>query len=250
MLFRIRAHYPASPLMLSGLLDFLFPKTCFGCGEWGAYVCADCLNKIKEKRERICPVCTKPAIDGQTHPRCKNSYSLDGLTSVFAYSGLLAKIIRKLKYRFTFAVVQDLAELFLSSLGEDEVFSWVCRQKPILVPVTLHPARQRWRGFNQSELLGRQIAKNLGIKFIPKLLIRIKDTKTQSLLDKKKRQENIKDAFIQNGAYPKSSPPAGGLNSKYLLFDDVWTTGATLRECCRVLKRNGASFVWGLTLAS
>ncbi len=232
------------------LKDFLFPKTCFGCGQWGEYLCNHCLNKIKINQERRCPVCGKPAIGGKTHPICQKRYTLDGLTSIFSYSGLLKKILKKLKYRFVFDVSQELIELFLSCLGEDIVFSKIFSQNlqdsSLFIPVPLHLSRKRWRGFNQSELLGKMIAENLGINFVPNMLKRVKNTTPQTELKKKERQKNIKDAFKINEQFTHLSIT----HSPIILFDDVWTTGSTLRECAGVLKRNGARFIWGLTLAS
>ena len=231
---------------MPNLLDLLFPKKCFSCGRQGSYICADCLNKVKISDKQICPVCGRPAIGGKTHPICQKKETLDGLTYVFQYNWLTKKIIKKIKYRFIYSAVEELGEMFLSSLGEDEVFAWVCRKKPILVPVPLHPSRKRWRGFNQSELLGKIIARRLGIKFCPDLLKRTRNTIPQTGLKKENRLKNIKGAFEINKDYSKFKIH----NSKFLLFDDVWTTGGTMRECAKVLKRNNAKFVWGLTIAS
>lgn len=227
------------------LLDLFFPKKCLGCGKTGGYFCAECLNFVSPASERICPVCEKPSIGGLTHPRCRTFTSLDGLTSVFAYKGIIKKAITKLKYKFVSDIASDLVEIFLSFCGEDKTFSRICQQsKIVLVPIPLHPQRKKWRGFNQSELLGKMIADNLSIKFLPDLLIRIKNTTPQVNLREKERKVNIKDAFSLS------------LNSQLLinnysilLFDDVWTSGATLKEACKTLKRSGAKMVWGLTLA-
>ena len=227
-----------------GILDFLFPQKCLGCGRTGGYFCSQCLNFVSLKRERICPVCEKPAIGGQTHPGCLASQSLDGLTSIFVYKGLVRKAITKLKYRFVSDLAQDLVELFLSFCGEDKTFSRICQNKGVvLVPIPLHQERERWRGFNQAELLSKMIAENLGIGFLPDLLIRAKNTRPQTKLNEKERQKNIKDAF----QISLNSSIAQSLN--ILLFDDVWTTGATLKEAGKVLKKGGAGKVWGLTLA-
>lgn len=235
---------------MPNLLDFLFPKQCFGCGRYSSYICSFCLNKIKISDKQICPVCRRPAIGGKTHPVCQKKQSLDGLTFVFQYNWLAKKIIKKIKYRFIYSAVEELSEIFLSSLGEDDMIAWVCRKKPILIPVPLHSSRKRWRGFNQSEILGKIIARRLGIKFCSDLLKRTKNTAPQTNFKKKNRLKNIKGAFSINNDYSKFNPPAGGLNSRFLLFDDVWTTGGTMQECAKVLKRNGAKFVWGLTIAS
>jgi competence protein ComFC len=227
------------------ILDFLFPRHCLGCGKVGSYFCSNCLNLVLLKDEQICPLCEKGTFGGLTHPGCRRPFGLDGLTSIFAYKGVVAKAIKKLKYKFVKDLAEELVELFLSFCGEEKLFSDFCRLPDVvLVPIPLHPRRLRWRGFNQAELLGKLIAKNLGIKFVPDLLVRVKDTRPQVDLDRKCRQQNILGAFRKN---PNSQFVIR--NSLILVFDDVWTTGATLREAGKVLKRNGAKKVWGLTIA-
>jgi len=197
------------------------------------------------KDEQICPLCEKGTFGGLTHSGCRRPFGLDGLTSIFAYKGVVAKAIKKLKYKFVRDLAEELVELFLSFCGEEKLFSDFCHLPDVvLVPIPLHPRRLRWRGFNQAELLGKLIAKNLGIKFVPDLLVRVKDTRPQVDLDRKCRQQNILGAFRKN---PNSQFVIR--NSLILIFDDVWTTGATLKEAGKVLKRNGAKKVWGLTIA-
>lgn len=226
------------------LLDLLFPRKCLGCGKNGQYFCSQCLNLLSLEYQKICPVCEKPSVTGQTHPVCLSRQSLDGLTSIFTYKGMIRRAITKLKYRFVSDLAVALVEAFLSFCGEDLAFSKFCqREKVSLVSIPLHPARKRWRGFNQSELLGKMIAQNLGIGFSPDLLIRVKNTTPQMTLREKDRQQNIKDAFSVSRNVQLSQFP------NILLFDDVWTTGATLKEATKVLKRKGVKQVWGLTLA-
>lgn len=232
--------------------DLFFPKKCLGCGRWGEYFCADCLNYILLKESRICPVCLKNSYGGKTHPGCQRQgpRSLNGLTSVFSYKGIIEKAIKKLKYRFVSSIAYDLIELFFSIAGEDKYFVKFARQKGvILVPVPLHPRRFRWRGFNQAELLGKMIADNLEICFMPDLLKRIKRTKPQTELKKKKRLENVKNAFEFNSKKYPSILVRRLADLNILIFDDLFTTGATLKECCRILKKSGIKNVWGLTLA-
>lgn len=227
------------------ILDFLFPRQCLGCGKTGGYFCSVCLNLVFLKNERICPKCGKGSLAGLTHPGCRRVFGLDGLTSIFSYKGLIKKAIKKLKYRFVSDIAGDLGEAFLSFCGEDEVFSaYCCQEEVMLVPIPLHPRRLRWRGFNQSELLGKLIAKNLGLRFIPNLLLRVKETKPQTDLDKIQRQKNIRGAFSLN-----ENSQFVIRNSQFILFDDIWTSGATLKEAAKVLKRAGAKKVWGLTTA-
>lgn len=189
-------------------------------------------------------MCRQASFGGKTHSQCIRPHGLDGLTTVFAYRGVIRKAIKKLKYKFVSDLAKDLVELFLSFCGEDKVFTQVCLEKNLFfVPITLHPTRFRWRGFNQTELLGEMIAANLKTPFLPDLLLRVKKTKPQVGLDKKERKKNIKGTF-KVSLNSKFLIP----DSKFLLFDDVWSSGATLKETAKVLKRNGAKKVWGLTL--
>jgi len=203
------------------------------------------LNLVLLKNEQICPICGKASLGGATHQFCRRPLGLDGLTSVFAYKGMIAKAIKKLKYKFIRDLAEELVELFLSFCGEEKLFSGFCRlSNVVLVPIPLHPRRLRWRGFNQAGLLGDLIATNLGIKFAPDLLLRVKNTKPQVELDKNQRRLNICRAFALNRDCKLKIE-----NWNFILFDDVWTTGATLKEAGKVLKRNGAKKVWGLTIA-
>jgi len=227
------------------ILDLLFPRRCLGCGREGGYFCASCINLVSLNNQDICPVCARPSIGGLTHDGCASPLALDGLTVVFNYRGLVKKAIKKLKYRFVSDLAQDLVEVFLSFCGENKAFSKFCQEEKVaLVPIPLHPQRFRWRGFNQAELLGQLITRNLGLKFLPEVLVRTKKTLPQADLAKKDRQKNIKNAFsVFENCKLKIE------NWNFILFDDVWTSGATLKEAAKVLKRNGAEKVWGLTLA-
>jgi ComF family protein len=210
-----------------GFLDFFFPRRCLGCGREGAYFCSNCLNYLSLSS---CP--------------CRPDPSFVGLTSVFAYRGLIKKAVKKLKYHFVSDLAGDLVELFLTFVGEDQAFTRYCQNKPIFIPIPLHPRRLNWRGFNQSELLGKLIAANLDLPFAPDILIRVKETLPQADLDKKSRRENVKNAFILNPHLKLKIK-----NLKFIVFDDVWTSGATISEAAKILKKAGARSVWALTLA-
>ena len=228
------------------LLDFLFPRKCLGCDQIGDhYFCSQCLNLVSLEPERICPLCGQFSIGGLSHSGCVRPRGLDGLTSVFAYQGVMKKAIKKLKYKFISDLATDLVELFLSFCGEDKVFSRLVRKKNLFfVPIPLHPARRRWRGFNQAELLGKMISDNLAVSFLPDLLIRIKKTQPQIGLSKQSRKKNMGGAFAINKNAKRQIA-----NAQLILFDDVWTSGATLMEATKVLKNAGSQKVWGLTLA-
>ena len=242
-------YYTIKSLMFKHFLDFIFPRACIGCGRWeNSYLCADCVNFLKTQNKPICTYCFKPAIGGQTHPSCRQKWGLDGFTAIFRYQSLVEKVIQQFKYQYQTDLGRTILEMVLSFVGEDKAFVCFASQpKVFLVPVPLHWLRKNWRGFNQAEILGAMIASKLDIGFVADLLVRQKYTQPQSRLKKKKRLKNIRGAFkINHKSLISNHPPAGG---SVILFDDVWTTGATLKECAKVLKRNGFKKVWALTLA-
>jgi len=225
------------------LLDLLFPRRCLGCGRWGRYFCQDCLKEIYPFENQICPVCEKNSLGGLTHPGCQTKYSLDGLVSIFPYEGVMRQAIVKLKYRFITDLTKelmDLAETVLKKKKEVPKFdrSWV------LIPVPLHSRRQRWRGFNQAEVFGRMLVEKFGWQFRTDILGRQRHTQPQVRLRIKERKKNIRGVFRINPHSQFVIP-----DSKFIIFDDIWTTGATMRECGQLLKKIGTREVWGLTLA-
>lgn len=223
------------------ILDLIFPKRCVGCGKGGRYFCEICAGKILLFKEPICPVCFGRAIDGATHPRCQTRYSLDGLTAFFHYRGVVQKAIKRLKYRF----VTDLAEEFIDLLPSSFFKSNIWYPSSILIPIPLHSFRLRFRGFNQAEILGKIIAGKLDIPLRTDLLLRVKKTLPQvEMKERKKRLKNMEDVFTVNNWAMKQLNKAA-----ILLFDDVTTTGATLRSAANVLKRRGIKKVWGITMA-
>lgn len=225
------------------IIDFLFPKLCVGCGKLGQYLCPSCVVNIGQT-ELVCPICERLAYGGATHPICKRKYGLDGLWSLGVYSGALQIAIQKLKYRWVRELAEVLVDLmieywarynpeFIQQIRKDQGNNWQ------IVPVPLHKFRQNWRGFNQASLLGQLLSKRLNLDYLEGLK-RIRNTKPQIELKAGERRKNIKGAF----SVACSLPPVN-----YLLIDDVWTTGVTLKECCYVLKRSGAKKVWAITLA-
>lgn len=227
------------------LLDLIFPKFCVGCGKFGTYFCPQCVRNISQT-ELVCPHCERPSIGGLVHPLCKKKNGLDGLWSLGVYKDPLRKAIQKLKYKFVKDLAAVLVDLtleywaryspqFLEEIKKDGGEGWV------VIPVPLHPKRQNWRGFNQSAQLGKLLAQKIGLKY-EEALKRVKFTKPQVGLKGWKRKQNIKNAFSLSVNHEP-------ITMNYLLIDDVWTTGSTLKECCYVLKRGGAKKVWALTLA-
>jgi competence protein ComFC len=180
--------------------------------------------------------CFNPSFTGKTHAHCKRITRLDGVYFSYHYSGLVKKAIKKIKYQGVFAITKELVDLSFSD------FEWQQFQDFVIVPVPLHKKRQRMRGFNQAELIAEEIGKNNGLEVVNDALIRGINTKSQVDLQKGERRENIKGAFTV-------SDTAKMKRKKVLIIDDLFTTGSTLNECARVLKRSGVKEVWGLTIA-
>jgi len=112
-----------------------------------------------------------------------------------------------------------------------------------VAPVPLHPARRRERGYNQSELIAGHVGRVLGLVHLPDLLMRVRQTQTQTSFDADGRMRNVRDAFRLGEA-------AHAVDGKrVLLIDDVITTGATIKECARTLKAGGASKVYAASAA-
>ncbi|MBI3955644.1 ComF family protein [Candidatus Gottesmanbacteria bacterium] len=229
------------------LLDFLFPKRCLTCWRFGKYFCDRCASTIKtiQPSETICPVCERLAFRGMTHHRCLSRYGLDGLMSFFHYNGIVREAVKVLKYRRVTDLAQEFVELIPSDSCE-EIFQ-VCHSResgnPVFVPIPLHASRYRDRGFNQAEVLGRFLADRLHIPIRTDILRRTKKTTPQvEMKDRKDRLKNMKNVF--------SIPDSKFLiPNSLVLFDDVFTTGATMRAAGETLKRAGTRFVWAVTMA-
>lgn len=216
--------------------DLVFPKTCLGCGREGMYLCNLCMQKIK-RPVPVCPYCRHPSIDGATHSNCQKRLGLDGLSAIWEYEGITRKAILALKYKYATEISKEISEHLISSLSD-----FVMPNVHFLTPIPVHWYRQNTRGFNQSLEIGRVVAVNMGYRFIPDLLIKKISTVPQAGLSGKARRKNMKGVFEIN-----PTPQLPGMSC--LLFDDVFTTGSTLFEATKVLKRSGVKKVWGLTIA-
>lgn len=225
-----------------GFTDLLFPRNCFGCGRSGVYVCKVCIDKVT-KLKQVCPICERPSIDGFTHVKCKRKLGLDGLTSIWPYQGVIRQAFIKVKYKFAREAAKELAGYAKGVLEKQKDF---LPKNSALVPIPLYFLKENFRGFNQAEVLGKEIVNALEWEFLSKVLVRKRLKKPQAGLSEKQRRINIRGVFAVGPNFKLTNQP---INQSYIIFDDVYTTGATLKEACKVLKRNGARSVWGLTIA-
>lgn len=132
---------------------------------------------------------------------------------------------------------ERLASLFYKISSPDT-------EKILVLPIPLHPWRLRWRGFNQSAILAKKIAEKFGFEYCDNVLRRQIYTLPQSIISNpQKRLENMEDAFMINSALKKDIA-----SKTVILVDDIVTTGATMNECARVLKKSGAREIWGVAI--
>jgi ComF family protein len=231
--------------LFRAVLDFVYPPRCVVCGEWmdsWTVMCAKCAGDLRRVEHPLCPTCGKPFISAPYDHLCsvcsQDEQYFDAQRSAIIYEGQWREAILKFKFNGVTSLAKTLADatknIFETEFKEIQVDS--------IVPVPLHPTRLRWRGFNQSLTLARRIAKERGFWIDPYSLVRSRPTTPQVRLTPKQREENVKGAFAV--ARPNF---IDGRN--ILLIDDVTTTGSTLRECSKVLKKAGASKVYALTVA-
>lgn len=227
-----------------GLVDLIFPKTCLGCGKPGKYVCGECVEKSPPAKT-ICPLCKKYSYLGQTHTFCAQKLSLNGLWCTWKYEGVVRLGITNMKYRFAHAIAGDLVEHIMPPDFNEE--------KPILVPVPLYKKREAWRGFNQAAILARKISEKTGWSYQDNLVLRIADSTPQAWLGRKERMQNIRGKFAVNrdtfDDFINSKAKNTRSLKRIIVVDDVWTTGATISELCRELKKAGAQSVWAMCVA-
>jgi len=222
------------------LIDLLFPIECLGCGKEGVWLCQNCLGKIKLLKNWHCPVCKINLTEGEVCSKCQPHSYLDGAIIAVSYEDdLIDKAIHCLKYKGIKGLFYPLSGILTKVLRKKRFWDndW------ILVPVPLHKRRERWRGFNQTELIAKEIGLRLNLEVNNNNLYRTRYTYPQVKLTRQQRLKNIVNAF-----QVKNNFSSDGCK-KVILLDDVMTTGATLQECAKVLKESGASKVWAVVLA-
>ena len=231
---------------LGAIASLLYPSVCTVCGanvRAGEYLCDQCETKTVRIVAPFCATCSEPfegAISETfTCANCSHR-TIHFAAAVAAYRsrGIVRQIIHDFKYRRQI-YLRHLVARWLHAAMDDERLRDL--QFDLIVPVPLHPARQRERGFNQATLLAESLSANVSIRCKP-VLERIRFTTTQTALDRAERMENLHNAFRL-----RKNADVRGL--RVLLIDDVLTTGSTLSECARVLKRAGALSVHAVTAA-
>lgn len=219
----------------SVIVETVYPRVCAGCGMRGEWLCDDCANTVPAAMQPIsCTRCGVPRLAGRCS--CKD---LDPLISMarasYVYDGWVAAAVHGTKYYGDAARAADLGARMVSLLPE---FGHV----DALIPVPLHAGRERERGYNQSTLIAKAISEETGVP-VRDVLKRTRQTASQTRLSGEERQKNVHGAFA---TVPAWSPAPG---KRFVLIDDVRTTGATLNACAETLKAFRPSLVGVLTFA-
>jgi ComF family protein len=255
----IQHYFPGCVPMsfLKALLNFLYPPRCPFCerllspkegsGDGAAFwndghstelpICGRCLEELPWLK-RSCVYCGSPLPDGEFKcSRCSgSSFSFEECCVLGRYEGKIRETLHRFKYRGQKSLAEPLGKLLCSRLA---MMPWAS-SIDFLVPVPLYPQRFKLRGYNQASLLAVAVGRELGLPVI-EALERVRDTKSQTGLNKKQRRENLRGAFkcveqIRTGSH-------------LLLIDDVLTSGSTLQEASLVLKKEGAGRVSVAALA-
>ncbi len=222
-------------------LDWLYPRDCLHCSaplhsdSNLKYLCDSCFQKVEVFAPPQCPQCGLPYYGVVTVEReCQHCKELSpnfrkGHTT-FRLRSPMRSLIHALKYGKGRYALEDLVKVALSA---PNTISFL--ENSILVPVPLHPVRQMYRTYNQSELIANELSKAIGSVKVESCLKRTKWTNTQTRLTFAERQKNLRNVFTLK---PKVQLTP---ESRYIVVDDVFTTGSTLNSCCKILLREGVT---------
>jgi len=234
--------------MFNHILNFLFPASCLICKRYlptdnkSPGICDSCQSQIEFIKELVCQKCGKPLPAGGAHYfQCLKkgvNYHFEFVRAVCEYKGTIKQCIHLFKYSSKDYLSLILGGLLIDYIKNTTEFSEI----NTIVPVPLHWSRRFQRGYNQSELLAKEIAKTLDKNLVAGNLYRRKLTKPQFGLSKDEREVNVRGVFaVRNTSLIK--------NKNILIVDDVCTTASTLEECAKTLKRAGAEKVFCLVVA-
>jgi len=224
---------------MSILLDLLFPRLCYGCSQIGSY---------------FCPECTKKLTTGKLNHL--TSSKIEAHLSLFNDSTVKQAIL-DLKYNFVSDLAPSLAKISAYTLKKrfPLIVEYWRQSDFCFIPVPLHHYRQNWRGFNQASLIGQSLAKFLNLPFNPNLVTKTKYTLTQAKTSHKVlRLKNQQNTFSLRSPYKTISPALSRegsgegfvLPSHIIIFDDVYTTGATSTSLAKIFPKNTS--IWILSL--
>ena len=232
-----------SKSVFKAFLDVLFPPVCYVCGKvcsskYG--LCGECLEKIKHIPPPHCPKCGRRLFGREkTCRECDpKDTSLEKSWSCCYYEDTVKDCIHLFKYSGYVGLSDVFRDIMINFAKKNKINSDI----DIVVPVPAFGVKKRERSYNHAEVLANSLSENFNIPCDSKNLRKIKWTQSQSELDKTKRTKNLKDSFLV-----VDKEIFKGKN--VLLVDDVYTTGATIKECAKALRDAKAGKIYSFTLA-
>lgn len=237
---------------LRAVLDFVLPPRCLTChvstsGAPLPWVCQSCWNTMQYITPPTCAQCGQPLAappEGIAAPmhRCGACLltppAYDRARAVGLYQGVLRDVIHAMKYQRIYGLVRPLGDLLRRHFSDH----WGAQPPQALLPVPLHRSKLRVREFDQALALASHVSQGVGVPLWADVLIRHRPTLSQVGLSAVERRRNIRGAFtVQKPHYCTGKA--------LLIIDDVYTTGATVQECARLLRQAGATRVDVYTLA-
>lgn len=246
-------------------LELLFPRRCPFCHEIvpleGETICPECRQFVRKYyliREPACKRCGK-ALSRMEAEYCmdcvRHRRSFDGGISLFQYGRRSLKPVKGKKpgyekhcmgesiLRFKYHNCREYADYYIEELMH--VYGSRLRRlkADVIIPVPVHPARRKMRGYNQAEILARKLGEALETEVCSDLLIRVKKTRPQKELNDAQRLRNLREAFVLSQEMPRRYRTV-------LLIDDIYTTGSTMEACSRRLKEAGAARIFCISICS
>jgi ComF family protein len=221
--------------IFSGIVNFIVPPICLNCGKHmidnEIYICRECFLKL----EKI-----DPRFDIIKYTFHENN-SVNHALSLFLFKekSPVQTLVHGLKY----SQMRNIGIFFGRMIGF-EISKRIRDNFDYIIPVPLHISKKRERTYNQSEFISKGISETLNIDVINKCLKRVKFTQTQTKLNRQERQDNVRGAFSVNQRLGDKIP-----GKNIILVDDVITTGATILECARILKEEGAGRIMVCSVA-
>ncbi|MBI5873029.1 MAG: ComF family protein [Candidatus Omnitrophica bacterium] len=229
----------------SVFIDILFPKTCHICSKdlkdrkmaFDDYICSACTQQMRQTTVACCRLCGAGLItehelkDLRCHACAKSGPSYQKLLCCYIYEGATKELIHRFKYEnrpYLAKTVSRLMQKILCEIGGS-----IAQKTDVVVPIPLHPTRQREREFNQSELIAKELCISLRKPLVPAIK-RTRHTQPQVTLEKDERLKNLSGAF-------SAFEPSRVKGKHCLLIDDVVTTTATVREASSALKEQGGA---------
>ena len=216
------------------VLDFLIPLFCVECRREGRGICTECLAGMAEL-QAYCEICAQPG-EARRCRRCSTSpLPINGIRAAYPFEGVIRSAVHAFKYRNYRALAPQLGDILARRLRDARI------PATLLLPVPMHPRRERSRGYNQAVLLAKELGNLTGIPVRQDVLERVVDSPPQ--VQRGTRADRMR---IAEGTFSATTTVEG---ESVLLIDDVVTTGSTMAACAKALWESSPSSVWGLALA-